>query len=85
MDDIIIDTYQKSKSIKKTAKILRLSESKVKKELITAGIISTPLSIRITRLLALGFSVPAIAKQIGVSIKVINVNIPYSRCRYKKH
>lgn len=36
MDDIIIDTYQKSKSIKKTAKVLRLSESKVKKELITA-------------------------------------------------
>nr|DAV21166.1 MAG TPA: helix-turn-helix domain protein [Caudoviricetes sp.] len=34
--------------------------------------------------MALGYSVPAIAKQIGVSTKVINVNTPYSRCRYKK-
>lgn len=49
------------------------------------NIIIDTYQIRITRLLALGYSVPAIAKQIGVSIKVINVNIPYSHCRYKKH
>lgn len=79
----IISVYQEKKTIKGTAKTLKISESKVKKELISAGLISTPISQRVARLAALGYPVAAIAKQTGLSHKTVNVNMPYSRCRYK--
>lgn len=79
----IIGTYKDKKSIKATAKALQISESKVKKELISAGLISTTVSQRVARLAALGYPVAAIAKQAGLSPKTVNVNMPYSRCRYK--
>lgn len=78
----ILDEYNKRKSIKGTAKALDVSESVVRKTLITYRVIDSPLIQRISELRAAGMPGNAIAELLGVSESCVAANSPYERGTY---
>ena len=80
--DEILKAYSKTKSMRKTAEIVNCSHTAVRKVLVGAGIISTPLTQRIAGLQAAGMSQKHIAELLGVSSSCVNANTPYQRGTY---
>ena len=75
----VIAAYEKYESIKETARRIRVSESVVRKCLVSHGIINTPLTRKIAELQSQGLAQAEIAKAIGVSRAYVNANTPYVR------
>lgn len=86
MEDLfkkVANDYEKTKNMRQTAINLNVSEAKVKKILITLGLYKTPLSLRISRLVAMGFkNTKAIAENLGISQKLVSANMPYIKTVY---
>lgn len=82
MHDDIIRSYRATKNQKQTAVNLGVSETTVFKVLLTAGIITSPLSERIKELKAAGMPEKDIADFLGISRSTVNKHTPYSRGTY---
>lgn len=85
MDELyqqIINTYQKTNSINKTAEQLGTYPIKVRRVLITEGLWKSRTSESISKLLAEGKTVPEIAKELMISEKNVQSYMPYSRGQY---
>lgn len=78
----VADDYEKTKNMNETAKNLNLSQAKVKKIPITLGLYKNALSLRIARLVAMGFTTKAIAENLQISAKVVSANMPYTKTVY---
>lgn len=78
----ILDVYNQKKSIRATARELDISESVVRKVLVTYRVIDTPLVQRIAELRAAGMPNKDIAKLLGISGSCVDVNSPYSKGTY---
>lgn len=78
----VIRLYEQGEPIKRIAHRLSLSEGKVKKILITAGLYSSPLTRDIAERTKAGQTVEQIAVALGVSKNVILGNMPYTKGMY---
>ena len=78
----ILDEYNKRKSLRATASALGISESAVRKVLITYRVIDTPRIQRIAELRAAGMPSKDIAELLNISLSCVDVNSPYSRGTY---
>lgn len=78
----VIRLYEQGEPIKRIAHRLSLSEGKVKKILITAGLYSTPLTKDIAARAKAGQTVDEIAAALGMSKNGVLNNMPYSKGMY---
>ena len=79
--DVIIE-YRRLGSIKAVAATLRISEIKVRKILITEREIEYERTAQAMALLKYGKSLAEIAYSLGISEKVLNNYLPYSKGEY---
>lgn len=75
----VIAAYEKYESIKETARRLMVSESVVRKCLVSHGVINTPLTRKIAELQSQELAQAEIAQALGVSRSCVNANTPYAR------
>lgn len=80
-EDVLAE-YHQLQTIRATAQKLGVSHCVVRKVLIGAGIIDSPLTRSIADLRASGLSDNAIAEALGISPSWVNANTPYSRGTY---
>lgn len=78
----VVTKYHQTESIKRTALELNISETTVRKHLITAGEYSTPLIVRIRELYAVGMPVKDIASLLETKPGWICSNMPYTKGTY---
>lgn len=81
--DIVIEVYQEKREIKATALELSLPPHKVKKLLITGGVLSYPQTEQIQTLQKQGKTIEEIQNITGLSYSAINTYLPYSKVVYK--
>ena len=79
----IVAAYSRHNSIRKTAFELGVSESKVRKTLITCGVLEYKRTIMALEGLKKGKSLESIAKELECSVKVLNSYIPYTKGEYR--
>lgn len=82
IDEGIIKYYNTYQSIKSTAAKFNLSETCVRKILVTHHIIETDFTIEILEMFNSGMSCKDIAKRLGCSKSKVNANLPYIKGRY---
>lgn len=75
----VIAAYEKYESIKETARRLMVSESVVRKCLVSHEIVNTPITRKIAELQRQGLEQAEIARAIGMSRSCVNANTPYVR------
>lgn len=80
--DDIVQEYDHTGSINKAAKNLGLSNMKVRKALITAGVYSNVTSEEVERNLAEGKSIEEISARLGISVSAVYGYIPYKVTAY---
>ena len=78
----ILESYEITKSVKASAKALKLSHQTIKRILISNGIYPTERAREVTRLRLAGLTVPEIAQYLGISEKAVRLNKPYINCSY---
>lgn len=80
--DEIVNEYDHTGSINKAAKNLGLSNMKVRKALITAGVYSNETSEEVEHDLAAGKSIEEISIRLGITVSAVYGNIPYKVTAY---
>jgi hypothetical protein len=75
----VCDTYNENKSIKKTAKLLSLSEERVRRVLITEGLYTCEQYEKITELLNESKTIEEIGVLINMKPKQIKTYLPYNK------
>ena len=80
----VIKEYGRLGSIRATASFLGISQNKVRKILITAGKIEYDRTQQALVLLKYGKTLSEVAHSLGISEKVLNNYLPYSRGEYKR-
>ena len=80
----VIKEYGRLGSIRATASSLEISQKKVRKILITTGKIEYDRTQQALVLLKYGKTLSEVACSLGISEKVLNNYLPYSRGEYKK-
>lgn len=78
----ILDKYEATKSMKETARKLKLSQQTVRRVLISNGIYPSERTREVARLCLMGMTVPEIAEYLGISPKTVQTNLPYSKGGY---
>ena len=78
----VIAIFNRCGSIKSTAKISGLSETKVRKLLISAGAYETPLTKKIASLISQGYAPDQIAAACGLTKKNLSNYLPYTKGVY---
>lgn len=78
----VLDTYNRKKSIRATAAELNISQSVVRKVLVTYRVIDTPLVRNIAELRAAGMPNKDIADLLKISKSCVDANSPYSKGTY---
>ena len=78
----VLEMYEITKSLKASARALKLSEQTIKKILISNGIYPSERSREVTRLRLAGLTIPEIAQYLGISEKAVRMNMPYTKCSY---
>lgn len=78
----ILRKYHVCQSIKETAATLQVSESVVRKTLVTEGIYLSHTAERIQALAATGMSPHEIALTLKLSKSAVCSNMPYIKCSY---
>lgn len=81
--DKVVKVYAEKQEIKATAEATALSPNKVRKLLITAGVLEYPETAMIQELMAKGKTVEEIQKLTGLGRASINFYLPYSKVIYK--
>lgn len=79
----ISGAYKRLLSIKAVARELKISESTVRKTLITAGLYESDTTRMIRQLADQGKTPDEIAKITSFSTSCVNANLPYTRGQYK--
>lgn len=85
MDRIFLSAlrlHEQGVSIKEIAHRLRISEQKARRILITTGSYTTPTIRRIAEETAAGKTIDEIAAELGVTVKAVIANMPYSKGSY---
>ena len=77
----LLATYRETGSVKRTARIMGISEYRVRRTLIAAGIRGA-YAEAIAADLERGYSVEEIAHMRGVSVKAIQAHLPYTKGAY---
>lgn len=77
--DEVCDVYRQCDSMRATAHQLNISHGVVRKCLIGAGFLDSPLIRRIAELRSSGMDAGEIAKALDISIAWVNANSPYER------
>ena len=80
----VIREYGRLGSIRATASSLEISQNKVRKILITSGKIEYDRTQQALVLLKYGKTLSEVAHSLGISEKVLNNYLPYSRGEYKR-
>ena len=80
--DEIMRSYRLTKSMRRTAAELHVSQGTVRKVLIGAGVLTSPLIKRIAELRALGMPDKDIADLLHVSTSTVCANSSYDRGTY---
>lgn len=80
--DQIIACYQHEKSIRRTAQIAGISDQKVRKILITAGLYRTEMTDEAKRLRNSGITIEEIAEKLNCKVSAINGMLPYEKGEY---
>lgn len=75
----ICDVYRQCDSMRATAHQLNISHGVVRKCLIGAGLLDSPLIRRIADLRSSGMDSVEIAKALDISVAWVNANSPYER------
>ncbi len=83
--DEIKSTYEKSHSVKRTAKLCKVSTCVVIKVLITIGVYPTDRTKEITRLRLMGMSTDEIAEYLNVKPRTVKKYYPYVRGTYSEY
>ena len=78
----VLDVYNQQKSVRRTAYILGISQTVVRKVLVTYRITDTPIVHRIAELRATGMPARDIANMLHISRSTVNVYTPYSKGTY---
>ena len=78
----IIKTYNTEGSIRKTAALLRISEQKVRKHLIDAGVYESDMAAQVRDLYGRGYSTDEMAAALGVSRSAVSGYTPYTKGEY---
>lgn len=81
--DMVTEIYQATNEIKATALELDLPPNKVKKLLITSGVLDYPETEQIQSLLRQGKTMAEIQNIMGLGYSTINTYLPYSKVIYK--
>lgn len=81
--DTVAEVYREKHEIKATAIELDLPPNKVKKLLITGGVINYPETEQIQRLIDAGKTMEEVCSAMGLSRASINTYLPYSKVIYK--
>ena len=80
--DITKDLYNKKYSYRQIARELELSVSKIIKLLITGGIYSSDICLKINKMYNSGKSISEIQKLLNVSRATVQTYLPYQKCIY---
>lgn len=83
LTDVVVEVYSEKQEIKATALELSLPPNKVKKLLITAGVLKYAETERIQKLITQGKTMAEIQIIMGLSYSAINTYLPYSKVVYK--
>lgn len=78
----IIKIYGVEGSIRKTAALLRISEQKVRKHLIDAGVYESDMAVQVRDLYERGYSTDEMAAALGVSRSAVSGYLPYTKGGY---
>lgn len=78
----VSEIWKQCDSIKATAAHLQISESAVRKALITEGLYTNSTVSSILELRERGLTQQEIAEQLGISVTAVNANLPYERGTY---
>ena len=81
-EDLIIQTYKQLDSIRGTAFKLDISNTKVKKVLISHGLYESDRSREIAELRKQGMSYQQVADTLGISPTCVYANTPYEKGMY---
>lgn len=81
--DTVAEVYQATNELKATALELSLPPNKIKKLLITSGVLKYPETEQIQSLLRQGKTMAEIQNIMGLGYSTINTYLPYSRVIYK--
>lgn len=79
----IVDCYMDEKSMKKVAAKAGISNTALKKILITHGIYPSERAKEVARLTLMGMDPQEIAEYLHISVKTVKSNLPYTRGRYR--
>lgn len=77
--DTILHVYSSTQSIRKTAITIGVSEQVVRRCIITAGLYSTDITDKISRMRNGGLSVSDIMQRTGLCYSAVLANMPYER------
>ena len=79
----VVVIYAETGSLKETARVIGVSAQKVRRLLLTAGIIpDNPRTVEIQYLRRQGTSVDSIAKKLKISKKAVLGHLPYQKVEY---
>ena len=82
--DDVVNYYKQDGTIKGAAQLAGISEQKARKLLITAGAIQPEMSREALLYLSRGLKKAEAAKKLGISVKVLEPYLPYSRMPYNQ-
>ena len=78
----VSEIYADTKSIKKTAKVMGMSEERARRILFTVGAYTCETHEKVMALMKEGVSLSDTAKQIGMSLDQVRRYLPYGRTTY---
>lgn len=81
----IIECYQAEKSMRKVTVKAGISNTALKKILITHGIYPGERAKEVARLTLMGMDPQEIAEYLHISVKTVKSNMPYTRGRYREN
>mgnify|MGYP000957846843 CR=1 FL=1 len=80
----VLELYAEFGKIKPTARAAGISEQTVRKLLITAGVYTCELSVKVQGLLAQGMNIAEVASTLGKSENTVRSYMPYEKGTYLK-
>lgn len=82
MDREVVDYYEECGSVRQTAKKFKISQQKVRKILISAGVYKNETSVKIKEMYDGGQSIESIALELKLSTKCVHSYLPYTKGEY---
>ena len=78
----VVKTYREKDNLKKVAEICEISRAKARRILIGEGLMTSPITEEVMRLMEDGMELKDIAARLGRSVSSISEYIPYQRTMY---